>query len=49
MTNEEREVLRPLIEGVFQECGRLYTDEMVEQALDKIDEISMNSTSTMMM
>ncbi|MCR4957531.1 MAG: hypothetical protein K6B13_02845 [Prevotella sp.] len=45
MTNEEREVLRPLIEGVFQECGRLYTDEMVEQALDKIDKISKNSPS----
>lgn len=39
MTNEEREVLRPMIEAVFRECGRAFTDEMVENALKRIDEM----------
>ena len=44
MTNEEREVLKPLIEGVFEEFGRKFTDEMVEDALRKIDQMSKEST-----
>ncbi len=36
MTKEEREFLKPLIKGVFEECGKDYTDDMVENALRKI-------------
>lgn len=44
MTNEERELLKPLIEDVFEECGREFTDEMVEDALRKIDQMSKESS-----
>ena len=40
MTNEEKNILKPLIEGVFKECGRDYTDKMVDDALKKIDQMS---------
>lgn len=44
MTKEERELLKPLIEGVFEECGRDFTDDMVEDALKKIDQMSKESS-----
>lgn len=40
MTNEERKLLKPLIEGVFRECGRNFNSQMVEDALRKIDQMS---------
>ncbi len=46
MTNEERKMLKPLIEGVFEECGREFTDEMVEDALRKIDQLSKESSES---
>lgn len=46
MINEERELLKPLIEGVFKECGREFTDEMVENTLKKIDQMSKESSET---
>lgn len=44
MTNEEREVLKPMIEGVFEECGKEFTDEMVENALKLIDQLRKESS-----
>ncbi len=43
MTNEEKNILKPLIEGVFKKCGRDYTDKMVDDALKKIDQMSKKS------
>ena len=44
MTKEERYLLKPLIEGVFEECGREFTDEMVEDAMEKIDQLCKESS-----
>lgn len=46
MTNEEKELLRPLIEGVFEEYNRDFTDEMVDEALRRIERISNESSET---
>jgi len=40
MTNEERELLRPLIESIFKENNRDFTDQMLEDTLKKIDQLS---------
>lgn len=46
MTNDERETLRNLIEGVFTECNKDYTDQMVEDALGKIEKMCKETAKT---